>query len=290
MQIITQENQKELKEHGNYAFPVHISLEKIESYEKGIFLWHWHPEVELTLVLSGEIEYQVDDNTYILSAGEGVFCNSNSLHSGHMYEGKDCTYLSITFHPRFLYGYENSILQTKYVNHITSNELWSSLLLTPSVSWHKKIIDDIRTIYKLSQESPADLELQIHIQLLNIWHKVYHHFSTQPDNEQKPKQHLQRLRDILLFIEEHYNQDISLEDVAKRANICKSECCRFFKKQMGMTIFDYILYLRIQNSLPLLKEKDSITEVAALVGFSSPSYYSQIFKRYMKCTPMEYKK
>ena len=38
------------------------------------------------------------------------------------------------------------------------------------------------------------------------------------------------------------------------------------------------------------KKKDSITEVASMVGFSSPSYYSQIFKRYMKCTPMEYKK
>ena len=135
MQIITQKNQKELKEHGNYAFPVHISIEKIQSYEKGLFLWHWHPEVELTLILSGQIEYQVEDTTYTLSAGEGLFCNSNSLHSGHMHEEKDCTYLSITFHPRFLYGYENSILQTKYVNHITANELWSSLVLNPSVLW-----------------------------------------------------------------------------------------------------------------------------------------------------------
>ena len=57
-----------------------------------------------------------------------------------------------------------------------------------------------------------------------------------------------------------------------------------------MTIFDYILYIRVQNSLPLLLHTDSITEVASRVGFSSPSYYSQIFKRYMKCTPMEYKK
>ena len=290
MQIITQKNQKELKEHGNYAFPVHISIEKIQSYEKGLFLWHWHPEVELTLILSGQIEYQVEDTTYTLSAGEGLFCNSNSLHSGHMHEGKDCTYISVTFHPRFLYGYENSILQTKYVNHITSNELWSSLTLNPSVSWQEEVLEGIRKIYELSEVPPSDLELQIHMILLNIWHKLYQFFFTQPDSDWKPKQHLQRLRDILLFIEEHYNQEIALEDVAKIANICKSECCRFFKKQMDMTIFDYILYLRIQNSLPLLKKEDSITEVAARVGFSSPSYYSQIFKRYMKCTPMEYKK
>lgn len=290
MQIITQKNQKELKEHGNYAFPVNISIEKIQSYEKGIFLWHWHPEVELTLILSGEIEYQVDDSTYLLSAGDGLFCNSNALHSGHMREDIECTYLSITFHPRFLYGYENSILQTKYVNPIISNELWPSLLLTHSTAWQKEILEYISKIYELYQASPDDFELQTHVLLLNIWHKFYHYFSTQPNHKRKPNQHLQRLRDILLFIEEHYNQDISLDDIAKIANICKSECCRFFKKQMEMTIFDYILYLRIQNSLPLLKKTDSITEVATMVGFASPSYYSQIFKRYMKCTPMEYKK
>ncbi len=290
MQIITQENQKELKEHGNYAFPVNISIEKIQSYEKGLFLWHWHPEIELTLILSGEIEYQIEDDTYLLSKGDGLFCNSNSLHSGHMYQSRDCTYLSITFHPRFLYGYENSILNTKYVDFITSNKQWSSLVLKRSISWQQKILNDMSQINTLSQNAPDDFELQIHMLLLHIWQKLYLHFSAEPGQMAKPNQHLQRLRDILVFIEAHYNQEITLEDVAKAANICKSECCRFFKKHMGITIFDYILYLRIQSSLPLLKKSDSITEVAAMVGFSSPSYYSQIFKRYMKCTPMEYKK
>ena len=290
MQIVTQENQKELKEHGNYAFPVHVSIENIQSYEKGMFLWHWHPEIELTLILSGQIEYQIEDKTYILSAGNGVFCNGNSLHSGHMHKNQDCTYLSITFHPRFLYGYENSILNTKYVKFITSNALWSSLILEKNVSWQQEILTCMNQIYELSLTAPEDFELQVHMLLLHIWQRLYQYFSAQPSSAPKPKQHLQRLRDILLFIERHYNQEISLDDVAKTANICKSECCRFFKKHMGITIFDYVLYLRIQNSLPLLKKSDSITEVAAMVGFSSPSYYSQIFKRYMKCTPMEYKK
>lgn len=288
MQIITQENQKELKEHGNYAFPVNISIEEIESYEKGTFLWHWHPEIELTLVLSGQIEYQIEDHTFILSAGDGVFCNGNALHSGHMHRGQKCTYLSITFHPRFLYGYENSILNTKYVKFITLNELWNSLHLERIVTWQQSVLEYMNKIYELSQTMPDDFEMQVHMFLLQIWHLLYQYFSAQPNNLQKPKQHLQRLRDILLFIENHYTQDIALEDIAKTANICKSECCRFFKKHMGITIFDYILYLRIHNSLPLLKKGDSITSVAAMVGFSSPSYYSQIFKRYMKCTPLEY--
>lgn len=290
MQIITEKNQKELKEHGNYAFPINISIEKIQSYETGQFLWHWHPEIELTLILSGKINYQIEERIYLLSAGDGMFCNSNSLHAGHMVDSQDCTYLSITFHPRFLYGYENSILNTKYVHFITANTLWSSLALNPNTTWQQKILDAMRKIYALSQSAPDDLEIRIQMLLLQIWHELYGYFSTQPQPALKPNRHLKRLRDILLFIEEHWNQEISLEEIAANANICKSECCRFFKKHMGMTIFDYILYLRIQNSLPLLKNLDSITDVAAAVGFSSPSYYSQTFKRYMKCTPKEYKK
>ena len=285
MQIVTQENKKELKEHGNYAFPVNLSIENLQSYEKGLFLWHWHPEIELTLILSGEIVYQIEDRTYILSEGDGIFCNANALHSGQMYNNQDCTYLSITFHPRFLYGYENSILNKKYIHCITSNELWASLVLKQSVSWQKEMLESLLQIYKLSQTECIDFEFQVHMILLNNWHKLYHFFSKQPATTSKPKQQFQRLRDILCYIESHYNENISLEAVAKQANICKSECCRYFKKHMGMTIFDYILYVRIQNSLPLLNKSYSITEVASMVGFSSPSYYTQIFKRYMKCTP-----
>ena len=289
MQIHIQKNQKEIKEHGSFAFPVNISLEQIQSYEKGFFLWHWHPEIELTLILSGEIEYHVDDMTYVLTAGDGIFCNSNALHSGHMRNDQDCTYLSVTFHPRFLYGYENSILHTKYVANIVKNESRTSLALTDSVAWQSEILDALKDIYKIYQAPTSDYEIRLHMILMQIWYKLYLNFSTEPSNARKSKLHLERLRNIISFIEQHYHQEISLEDVAKSANICKSECCRFFKKHMGMTIFDYILYTRIQNSLTLLTNADSITEVASQVGFSSPSYYSQIFKRYMKCTPMEYK-
>lgn len=290
MQILTQKNQKELKDHGNFAFPVDISIEKIQSYETGSFLWHWHPEVELTLFLSGEMEYLINDSIYYVKAGDGLFGNSNALHSGIMRNGSQCTYLSITFHPRFLYGYENSILQTKYVSFITSNESWASFLLTESEEWQRDILENMKTIYALSQERPVDFELQVHMLLMDIWQKLYRHFAVQPEKEHKSGHHLQRLRDIISYIQDNYSEKITLEDVARSANICQSECCRFFKKHMNMTIFDYILYLRIQNSLPLLNTMDSVTEVSTAVGFTSSSYYSQIFKRQMGCTPLEYKK
>ena len=99
---------KEIKSHGSYGFPVLVSYERLSYFDTGEFPWHWHPEIELTLVMEGEIAYQVNDSLYHLKAGEGLFCNTNVLHSGRRDRTPDCSYLSVTFHPRLLYGYSSS--------------------------------------------------------------------------------------------------------------------------------------------------------------------------------------
>jgi len=292
IRIQTEKNRKEVKQHGDYKFPVNISPEAIQSYEQHAFMWHWHPEIELTWFVSGQMEYVINDQNYLVHAGQGMFCNSNALHAGYMIDEQDCDYISITFHPRFIYGYENSILQTKYVDFITSNDFWSSLVLKPEISWQNEIIENIKEIYKLSQINPTspDFELRVHIIICEIWHRLYQYYVQLSQDTPQPQKHLQRLRDILSYIQAHASEDVSLEDIASHAGLCKSECCRFFKKYMKMTIFDYLLSTRIQNSLPLLLEGENITTIASLVGFSSPAYYGQIFKRYMGMSPSQYRK
>lgn len=148
----------------------------------------------------------------------------------------------------------------------------------------------MQEIYGIWKERPEDYEMQIHILLMKIWQKLYLYFTKQPEKEKPRREHIQRLRDMVSYMEERYNQEITLEDVAAHVNICRSECCRFFKKHMNMTIFEYLMFLRVQKSLPFLKAGESVTKTAGLVGFASPAYYGQIFKRYMKCTPKEYQK
>ena len=82
-----------------------------------------------------------------------------------------------------------------------------------------------------------------------------------------------------------------ISGLAAAGNISKSECCRFFKKVMRQTPFEYLLRYRIQKSVPLLLSAEmNVTEVAEAVGFVGPSYYSEIFRRWMDCSPTEYRK
>ncbi len=290
MQLHLDTNRQELKAHGTYPFPVHVSFEQLSRYERKSFLWHWHKEIELTILLQGEMQYQVNDTVYHLTAGEGIFCNSNSLHTASPYHDSDCIYISTTFHPRFLYGYEGSVLQSKYLDVITKHPGIHGLAFSPSVDWQREILDELTQIWELSQHPSSAYEMELQWRLTHIWMLLWSHLShevTQTDSA--ASRHTARLKNILMYIQEHYTEKITLADIAATANICQSECCRFFKKHMNESLFDYLLSYRIEKSLPLLTDEQlSITEVSSRCGFSSASYYTKVFRERMGCTPTAY--
>ena len=147
MQIITNQFQKELKKHGNSQFPILISKERLSKYESGSFLWHWHPEIELTLIDKGEMIYKVNGKIFHLHKGEALLGNANSFHTGCMYVNRDCEYISITFDPKLIYGYENSIIYLKYVAPIVQNFSLPAIHFDLSEDWHKEIIDILMKHY-----------------------------------------------------------------------------------------------------------------------------------------------
>lgn len=291
MQLEINEKQRELKSHGRFEFPVFISQEILSRYERGAFTWHWHPEIELTLVMEGRIRYQVNDQVYDLQPGDGLFCNTNALHTGHMIDGGDCYYISTTFHPRVIYGFEGSVLQTDYVNPILNDASFGSRAFHPDAGWQSRLLDALREIYILYLEHPPTFELLVQQQLSAIWLEICTHMeSVRPGDSAGTGRDIERLRSILRFIQEHYAEKITLDDIADQINICKSECCRFFKKHMDESLFDYLLYYRVEKSLPLLAEgRLSITDIAEQTGFSSPGYFSRVFRKQMNCTPTQYR-
>ena len=291
MQLQIDQKQKEIKSHGSYEFPVLVSYERLSYFDTGEFPWHWHPEIELTLVMEGRIAYQVNDSLYHLKAGEGMFCNTNVLHSGRGLETPDCSYLSITFHPRLLYGYSSSVMQNKYMNHILKSPALAAIHVVPEVDWQRQVLERLEKIRLLDKERPVSEELQIQIVLLEIWQRIFEHVEAQELDYTENGRDTERIREIMEYIQKHYAEKITLEDLAAQIHLCKSESCRLFKRYMNESMFDYLLSYRVERSLELLRQSGlDVTQIAGQVGFANPGYYSRIFKRKMGCAPLEYRK
>ena len=94
---------------------------------------------------------------------------------------------------------------------------------------------------------------------------------------------------ILKFIDSNINQKIDIDHLSKHFYINRYYLMKLFKREMGLTINNYINSLRIYNSLKDIKDK-SILNVALKNGFYSQEYYSETFKKIMGVKPITYKK
>ena len=121
MQIITNQFQKELKKHGSDHFPFLVSYQRLSEYDSNSFLWHCHPEIEITYIKKGSMHYRVNNRSFHLKEGDIIFCNSNALHSGEMEDQEDCSYIPITFDSKLIYGFFQSTICTKYVDPVIQN-------------------------------------------------------------------------------------------------------------------------------------------------------------------------
>lgn len=289
MQIQTDRRRRELKVHGTYEFPVLVSHEYLSRFERRTFHWHWHTEIEWTYVLKGEICYQVNESQYLLKAGEGLFCNTNMMHTGGPVNDEDCHYVSITFHPRLLSGYPDSFLQKHYMNAMAEASALASFPLSPQIAWQEQVLEKLSAIEGLYFGDEANYDFRIYLLLMEIWLLVYEH--RQESILAAPEgKNMMRLKAILSYIQTHYQEKITLDEIAAEINICTGECCRFFKKHMNQSLFEYILDYRISKSLPLLTQDKSITEIGEQCGFTSPAYFTKVFRERMGCSPREYRK
>ncbi len=96
--------------------------------------------------------------------------------------------------------------------------------------------------------------------------------------------------DILIYIDKNLNEKIAIDDLSKHFYYNRSYIMKKFKKELGISIIDYINIKKIYNSLIYLKENKSILEIALKNGYNSQEYYSETFKNILGVSPMIYKK
>ena len=151
----------ELKSHGAADFPVSAGCLRISQYEDRRFAYHWHSEPEFTVIVSGSMEYQVNDRIFHLSKGQGIFVNSNMLHSAWNRKG-DCEYIPVNFEPNFLFGANNNRIWKKYLAPVVNSPALSCLVFDEKDGQDScRILSIFREIRELNHNKPPLYEISI---------------------------------------------------------------------------------------------------------------------------------
>lgn len=295
--VTVDKNLKEQISHGSYSFPVDVHSLTFQADGEGApsyFVCHWHPETEFMLLLSGEMRYQVNETVYNLKEGDGLFINSNCLHMGTAVS-RQAVSLSVIFHPRFLYGYEDSLIREKYISPILDSSCFDTFSFpAPEEESCQSIPALLRKCLQLCNEKPPVWEMHMKSILLSCWASLYTAFSEKKEQKNIPPRRREatgKAKIILAFIQENYTAKITLADIAKAASLSPGECGRICKRMLHQSPFEYLNAFRVEQSLPdLLGNSLSITEVALKHGFSGSSYYAETFKKAKGVTPSHFRR
>lgn len=295
--IKVREDLHELKQHGSLDYPVgayHVNL--LDMY-LNLIRWHWHEELEIDLVVKGSAKFLVHDTTIVLKEGEGIFINQNALHSVNACPDDECEIYSIVFHPEFLFGYSHSSLSAQYLLPLINDTDLRYQCFKPDHETDAKIIKLADDIYNINAEKAFGYELKIKGILIEIWLHLLSYRGENMITSAKKEFSITadelRAKEGITFIAAHYAEPITLQEIADSIHISKSECCRCFKRCLRVTPFEYLLKYRIYAAVSMISNAEksiSISDIAMQTGFNSSSYFNKIFKKYIGCTPSEYKR
>lgn len=242
---------------------------------------HWHEEVELLYPLSGEADIIIDGIPYKLLKRHLLVVESCRIHSTHSYNTSSmflCIHISKSRLREYIPDIDS--LQLECEPGVISDDNFKYYLDLCH------LLDDLTRLYV--KEAPT-FSLEADGMILQITAKLYEHFSTRKAaSYAMDNLSIERTRKIIAFVEEHFQEPITLTDAADTLGIGKEYFCRFFKKSMGMSFLQYLNEIRVSHIYyDLLYTDLPVAELMEKNGFLNQKIFNRYFKKIYGCTPSE---
>ena len=263
---------------GTFDFPLAVHENDLKKNVLGFVNWHWHYE-------------------FHLHEGQGIYINPEVLHMIRDRYDSDAMFISLDVSPKLLTSFPNSVFERSYVKPVFCSSAADAVILDPGVFWQKKILDEAMSIEQDYKSRSFGWELAVSSSLYAIWKELVCHLHESLAEHDAPAadgarmRRNQRIKEILSYIREHFTEKITLDEIAKHLHLSTNECCRFFKKNMNCTLFEYITEYRLSKSMELLEHTDlPVSQIAYESGFGSSSYFIEKFRKNVGMTPAAFRK
>lgn len=248
---------------------------------------HVHATYELYFLLEGERDYFIDSETYRIQAGDAVLIRPDHIHKTTGAGRHDRLLMQLDG------GFVAPVLQAAGLPDI--GDLFGAdfrilHLPYPSMDRVQAHFEQLRQ--ELQQRQPgyaAAARLEAAGILTVLWRAGAHGQVPLPRTVDSARN--QKVHEIAVYLTEHPETQESLEELAERFYISRSWLSRIFREVTSFSVNEYRNICRVKKAQQLLQHGDAaITDVAALTGFSSLTYFERVFRQYAETTPLRYRK
>ncbi|MBE5786042.1 MAG: helix-turn-helix domain-containing protein [Clostridiales bacterium] len=279
------------RQHGTSAFPLAVYPIVYTGANETMFYSHLHAEWEFFLVTSGEAALYVNSNRYSLRPGDCLLITSDALHYAKSVNHKECKTIALLCHPDFLRcGREEDIVAVRYLQPLMGHGPSSAIYLPADTLSSGKVIHLMEEVARMLEGNAPGRELLVKARMLEL---MYYFFSQPNAAAPIPNEEAEiiAVKNALVYLQDHYPQDLTLDELAQQAHMSPGQFGRLFKRVMGQTPMTYLVQHRITCAARILAETNmKISDICLKVGFHNFSYFNRCFRQYLSTTPGEYRK
>jgi len=254
--------------------------------------WHWHNAFEVNVMATGSCKCLLGGKTYILEAGMGIFINSAMLHAvlpGDMDPGQ---IKSIVFKKELITPLSNSVIAEKYIRPLLNESGFYGMILRPEISWQRDILNLTDNIFELCQGEQYGYEITAAMLCGQILTAVAPHIEEyKTDLAEGLQDKAVFVKPMLLYIWEHFDQPVTLDEIANAGWTSKNECIHYFHSVVGTSPIQYVKIYRLQRAAELLRDTDrSVSDIAFACGFQDGGYFARSFFEQYGMTPLNWRR
>ncbi|CAM4363890.1 two-component system response regulator YesN [Paenibacillus endophyticus] len=182
-------------------------------------------------------------------------------------------------------------LKVTFVKGAFSKEITERILAAMTVALHRQFehlnltrTGSIEDLLQNLQEA-ATLE-----ELMSSSKAAVLHWIKQNQASQAREDGMTLIEKAKKYIENHYHNDLGMDEVSEYVDLSTSHFCTLFKQVSGYTFLEYLTQQRMEKAKYILRHTDvKVYQVAPLVGYHDPRYFTQVFKKITGQTPSEYR-